>query len=167
MLQTYFVLATSEHPSGSPLAPDLKELQRAGASRRGPVALIRSRAHPAPPGGGPPSQVLSPGCRLSQGHSGSVKIRPREEPALLEGALGLRPFVRTSGCVISGKHDLPGEHGFQCSATRAAMHIRWKQPETICFPTVLAKECVWPPVSGRQGRLGVETVDGYKRNRPC
>lgn len=167
MLQTYFVLATSEHPLGSPLAPDLKELQRAGASPERTCGSDQEPCPPCPSWGGPPSQVLSPGCRLSHGHSGSIKIRPREEPALLEGALGLRPFVSTSGCVISGKHDLPGEHGFQCSATRAAMHIRWKQPETICFPTVLAKECVWPPVSGRQGRLGVEAVDGYKRNRPC
>lgn len=59
----------------------------------------------------PPFEVPNPGCSLSQGHSGSITVRLREETALSGHVLWDEGYLLAPDSIISGKRDLPREHG--------------------------------------------------------
>lgn len=74
----------------------------------------------------PPFEVPNPGCSLSQGHSGSTTVRLREEIALSCCVLWNGGCLLAPDSIISGKRDLPREHGLQAFwllSQSAAMHI--------------------------------------------
>lgn len=59
----------------------------------------------------PPFEVPNPGCSLSQGHSGSTTLGLREETALSCHVLWDGGYLLAPDSIISGKRDLPCEHG--------------------------------------------------------
>lgn len=138
--QQAFFLPTNEHCSESPLAPDRPELHQADAiPAEEELCQLAAWTRIRDPGA--PSQVPNPGCMLSQGHSGSITVRPRKESALSCHVLWDGGHLLAPQGIISGKR----EHCLQACwllSHLAAVHIWSKQSETIYFHTVLAKECV-------------------------
>lgn len=94
-----FSLPTNEHCGRSPLAPNRAELCQADAMPA-EEALCQLLA---------PYLVPSPSCSLTQGHSGSIMERLREEFALSHQVLWDKGCVLAPQSGIYGKRGLPSE----------------------------------------------------------